>query len=390
MAWAPVWALPNICLDQPIECGALALVPARDTRIQQLKRQHPNFRVFMRRFRDAFHNRIEPSIVILDIEARHFFNEFDALVSFRNLLAVSVIPISLSRMIVQFNRRSGVPHSNYFWPYPWMIDRNYELLTTITPSKGAQGPADELRGQSSPELSHVRLRRSDFDEILLSELLARWRLCFESRSPHQNDIALFRSLNMAYQAMLMPGGVDTTFLDIGRQLALWVAAFEILVHPRRNDARLPDVLDLLREVPWLDKKCSYSRFKIRISRGRTERMNLACWLFSKIYNLRNDFMHGNSVSPSVLVMSESRRRIIDFAPIIYRLGLTACLGVSWRKKLSDTNDHEEVARYVCEKMDFEQPQRTIEKALLLARVTEDEQRRRRQVEFDRARAGILA
>jgi len=98
----------------------------------------------MQRFRDTFHNKIEPSVVILNSEAQHFFNEFDAVVSFRNLLAVSVIPISLSRMITNLNRSFGVPYSNYFWPYPWMIDRNYEFISALTPSMMALHSADEL------------------------------------------------------------------------------------------------------------------------------------------------------------------------------------------------------------------------------------------------------
>lgn len=49
-----------------------------------------------------------------------------------------------------------------------------------------------------------------------------------------DDVALTRSLNMAYHASLLPAGTDTTFYDVGRIVSLWVSAFEILVHPGGN------------------------------------------------------------------------------------------------------------------------------------------------------------
>ena len=63
-----------------------------------------------------------------------------------------------------------------------------------------------------------------------------------------------------------------------------------------------------------------------------------------IYDLRNDFMHGNSVNSRLLLVRKSRRRLIEFAGIIYRLGLTASLDLSWKRNVPRSDNHDEFAQ----------------------------------------------
>jgi hypothetical protein len=62
--------------------------------------------------------------------------------------------------------------------------------------------------------------------------------------------SLFRSLNMANQALQAPGGTDTTYYDVGRSIALWISAFEILAHPPNANANLQVVYELLENIKW--------------------------------------------------------------------------------------------------------------------------------------------
>ena len=55
-----------------------------------------------------------------------------------------------------------------------------------------------------------------------------------------------------------------------------------------------------------------------------------------------------------------------FAPILYRLALTAFLNLSWEKEPSNSNDPQLIGRFVSEKMEFERYQREVENALQLA------------------------
>ena len=68
---------------------------------------------------------------------------------------------------------------------------------------------------SSPELSRCSLRRRDFDEPLLQELLRRWTARYLSAQPEWSDVALFHSLNMVNQACLIPAGADAVLHDFG-------------------------------------------------------------------------------------------------------------------------------------------------------------------------------
>jgi hypothetical protein len=90
-----------------------------------------------------------------------------------------------------------------------------------------------FKGQSSPTLFRTALDAADLDQPLLAALLSRWQQRYQASEPDWADIALFRSLNMAYHSSLLPAA-DTTFYDLGRLVSLWVSAFEILVHPGGN------------------------------------------------------------------------------------------------------------------------------------------------------------
>jgi hypothetical protein len=81
----------------------------------------------------------------------------------------------------------------------------------------------------------------------------------------------------------------SVFYDTGRSLALWVSAYEILV-----------------------------------IQGRTpQQKQLATWVCRKVYDLRNDFLHGNDVVGTALLLNG--KPVIDFAAILYRLMLTGFL-----------------------------------------------------------------
>ena len=146
---------------------------------------------------------------------------------------------------------------------PWMIDRSYEHIIAHTPAVLALHNVDEFTGHSSPDLPRFSLRRRDFDESLLQELLRRWTARNLAAQPDWSDVALFRSLNMGNQACLIPAGADAVLHDFGRAIALWSAAFEVLVHPGTSgQANLNKVFELLENVPWIDRKMRYRRYRI--------------------------------------------------------------------------------------------------------------------------------
>ena len=388
MDWEPVWALPNVELDEPVNSEHFALVPPNDARIRRLKRDHPEFRTFMRRFKDSHGVRFLPTIVIRCVEVPESFRAVDAAASFRDLLVASIVPVERSLQIIHDNQIDRVIFSSFLWAYPWIISRDYEHLVMNTPAVLAIHDLEYFAGQSSPELSRVTLRRRRFDEPLLQELLLRWKTRYETSDPKWSDVALFRSLNMVNRACLLPAGADAVIHDYGRIAGLWVAAMEMLVHPGGSgQSNANKVFKLLQGIHWVHKKCGYRRFAIRIG-GKREWKHIASWLYNYLYWCRNDFMHGNPVDAKSLVLPPSGREITFLAAPLYRLALSSFLNLTWNEDPPPDDNAEDVVEYYCRKRDYYDPQIKCEEAIMLSRVSVDEQRelQARRVEAARARA----
>lgn len=385
VTWTPIWALPNINLDEPVESDFFALVPFADRRVQEMKRRHPEFRKFMMRFTDTFRNSIHPALVLRRENAPERLKTSEAATSFRDLLVASMVPYAQSRNIVHDNTLDRVGFSSYFWVYPWMIDRNYEHIIASAPAMLALHEVAKFKGQSSPDLSPITVRRKDFDEPLLQELMRRWATQYTANHAIWENIALFRSLNMANQASLIPAGADATIYDFGRIIGMWVAAFEILVHPGRSGrANLVKVFELLDGVPWIDRRCGYRRFETG-TRKKSARRNLACWIYKQMKECRDDFLHGNPVEISDLMIPKSGRPMTSIAPTLFRLGLTSFLDLSWKEQPPPADDAEALAEYRRMRWDFMARQRAVEEALKLSRVSLEQQRRRRQALLEQHR-----
>ena len=203
---------------------------------------------------------------------------------------------------------------------------------------------------------------------LLAELLKRWHRRYVGRNPQWSDRALFRSLNMANQASQIPAGSDATYHDIGRSIALWVSAFEILAHPGRGWSGLRPVYDLLEKVTWEFSRSRHRRYKAyEGGKKNRRRRSLACWMYGEIYSARNDFLHGNPVSQKRLIVKSSNRSLFQYAAPLYRLALTGFLPLAWCKPIPPLGDETELGKYVDEQRHFTAYQKTIEKALHTAR-----------------------
>ena len=267
MTWEAIWALPNLDVDEPVDSAAFALAPPTDARVQVLTRTHRNFRTFLSRFKDTHQNSIEPTLILRRTDIPDSLKENEAAASFRDLIVASTVPLARSLDIVHDNALDRVRYSSFLWIYPWMLDRDYENIIAHTPAMLALHSVNQFRGNSSPDLSRTTLHRRHIDEPLLQELLRRLSARYESARPNWTDVALFRSLNMANQASLIPAGADAVIHDYGRMTALWTAAFEILVHPGRNgQANLGRVFELLENTKWIDTTLAHRRYPIKIGR----------------------------------------------------------------------------------------------------------------------------
>lgn len=365
--WTPVTVLPNIDLQSAIDADEIALVPATDDRIAGLCAKYPKLASFLDRFGDAFGQDVLPAVMLVRTDAPETVFTVEALASFRDAVALSVITRTRALEILH-PRGHRIRFSNAFWFYPWMLDKNYEHLIASTPSMLALHDVDEFRGQCSPETVPMRLMDMDIDSTLLTALCREWRRCYVNQRPKWRQRALFRSLNMANQASQPPAGRDMTFYDIGRSIALWVSAFEILAHPGKGRVSLRAVYDLLERAEWGHKALRAKRYKAHETNAKTKTRRIApCWLYGEIYGARNDFLHGNPVRAGRLVVKRSGRSLFQYAAPLYRMALAGFLRLTWSRPIPSANkDIEAFAKYAAERMQYLSYQDKIEEAVATA------------------------
>jgi hypothetical protein len=246
-----------------------------------------------------------------------------------------------------------------------MLDRHYEDVIGSTPAILGTHEVSCFKGQSSPALFRTSLGESDVDQPLLAALMARWRRRDEATEPAWDDVALMRSLNMAYHASLLPAGTDTTFYDVGRVVSLWVSAFEILVHPGGSgQANRDKVFEMIERTPWA---IPASGQLAHDTGGKTKvKRTLASWLYQVLYECRNDFLHGNPVERSNLFLATPQRTVFEYAPPLYRIALTAFLPLAYDVTMPSADDASAFGAYIADRMDFMGPQKSAEEALLTA------------------------
>lgn len=362
--WTPVFVLPNVPLDQAVDCEIAAIAPAHDPRVKALKRAHPTFKQFLNRFSDNFGEKFEPAVLLLDADAPPSFRTVAALGSFRDTIALSAITHGRA-MELRYPRGHRVLFGEAFAIYPWMLDRHYKDVIGSTPAILGTHMVSSFRGQSSPTIFRTPLAASDIDEPLLSALLARWRRRYGAHEPAWEDVALMRSLNMAYQASLLPAGTDTTFYDVGRIVSLWVSAFETLVHPGGSgQADRKKVFELIERTRWA---IPASGQLAHDTGGKTKvKRTLASWLVETLYVCRNDFLHGNPVDRSTLLLATPQRTIFEYAAPLYRIALTAFLPLTYDAPIPSKENPEALGEYIADRMTFMDPQKAAEEGLLTA------------------------
>lgn len=362
--WVPIWVLPNLRMQEPIEARQAALVPWNDPRVVQLAQKHKRFNTFLSRFTDAFGVSQTPAVLLARKRSKI---TAEAMASFRDLVVLSIVPYSRAHLIVYGNTSRRIFFSNTFWLYPWMIDKNFEYLITQSMASLGLNEVKRFKGQPTPEIFPIDLHPGDIDKTLLAALIQRWHRRYFKPKPTWEDRALFRSLNMANIACQLPSVVGTTIFDHGRILSLWVSAFEILVHPgtaRANQAAVNAVLDKVSYVEPAMRRKAHSAYDPKV--GKVTRTTLPRMVYGRLYSTRNAFLHGNPVSRRDLRVKRGRARLIDVASSLYRLALTAILNLRFAETPPPTSDIQAYVAFHHRASQFHDDQHMHERALLKA------------------------
>jgi hypothetical protein len=336
-------------------------------------KQHKNFGLYLRRFRTEFGRKINPSIIMVRDDAPLLYRRVDALSSFRNVLAISAIVHTWAR-IFEFGRgQDGTQYANTFAFYPWMLDKDYNGVSTRSMAMlGYETDVKLMQAQSTAAIATTWLVPQMLDKALLDALLVRWERRYSGRSPAWKDRALFRSLNMATAAAMLPAHGEITDFDIGRHAALWVSAFEILAHPKHADSGFKQVYALLEKAKWNNSRCSATGYQAYFGRNTRSDRTLPCWIYGELNHARNDYLHGNPVRNTRLTTKRSKRGLFFYATPLYRMALTAFLDLRWKEKQPPKRDLMARIQYEDRKFDFQRYQRGTETALTSIKYTESE------------------
>jgi hypothetical protein len=290
-----VFVLPNLQLKSAVETNYVGILPSVDPRVIEIAKRSPAVDALINNFSDHHGSKISGSVMVLRQDSPKSITDSVALVSFRNIVAMSCVLQSWQFSVGSPNA-IGMLFSDYFDFYPYSPTRDGKKLLHIGHGLNALDAVDDFLGQPYPELSRNHLGSSTaYDEQLFDLLRKAWIDRFEKRRKNWKSNRLFRSLAIAYHACALPKKNSLWFYDFGVSVALWISAFEALVHPGRGGkADLSTVLSLISKARFSDPVTKRRR-KI-ISKNATQHGNAAQYLYWRLYESRNAFLHGNPVT----------------------------------------------------------------------------------------------
>ena len=320
-----VFALPNLVLEQTVETRYLAIIPSTDDRFLKRAASNGAVKALGEGFKDSKGRKREICFIVADQKAPASAIELEAIVGFRNSYAMACVLFGADAKIGNPNTLFTT-FSDYFDFYPLCPTSDGKLLRQLGAAANSVDQPAGFCGQIDPELPKMgNTLRARPDNGLWEQLVARWTKRFVKGRKDWAINKLFRSLAIAYHASSVPRKNSLWFHDFGVNVAHWISAFEILVHPKNGAANLETVVRLLNDASFSESPLRRKR-SIRF-RGQKLQTNYAGVLYKQIYDARNDFLHGNPVTYKKLLYKtpESEFVINQIAPLIYGVALSTFL-----------------------------------------------------------------
>jgi hypothetical protein len=336
--WEFIFLLHNLDLKEAFESDFMAIVPNNDARMSKISADVPAVASLVHNFTDQRGNHRPPCALIIRKDPPSRIRSFEAILSFRNIFALSCLLYAWPRTIGRPNVFFPL-WSDFFDFYPISLSRDPHFLHNFLPATDGACPPQNFSGQVAPNLpnpSHLRFQPED---KIRSLLMSAWEKEFAGTdSLEWKTRVLFRSLDMAYQATSVPSNSRPSIYEFWSRIALWVSAFEVLVHPggEKGRADIGKVTNLLRQASWRNRRLKQLEHQPNIRRKPTD-VNLVQKLYEQLYEARNNFLHGNPVTHGCLFCfrNEQRPSLIEIAPLIYKVALNCHLGHSHNSKKAE-------------------------------------------------------
>ena len=322
-------------------------MPYKDERITEILSAGTASSILLKGFKTQYGNNVDTCAIIRRVEHPKSLNNYDSILSFRNIFAIC----SLVRAWTGFstnNTMSSPAYSDYFNFYPMEPSVDDKSFITTTGALASYGIPKEFNGQPSPYIGNSLFPPLP-DKDLVKPLLQRWGNMIKEKANIQSNRNLFRSMEIAYMAMSVPGTQRPTILEYGARIALWVSAFEVLFHPKgKNKVSFSIVANALGKYPLAGSRLKRKSFKLRREINSKRKGNICQVLLDKLYNSRNDFLHGNPFGENQIFakVRNNKTSLIAVAPLLYRIALAVFLDLEYPKSSSLDFNSERFISYI--------------------------------------------
>lgn len=315
--WSLIFILHNLTLKKEIDFDHIAIVPRGDQRVQQISNNNAVVNHIIDCIIDLNDKPAHPSYLIIEKDWIDENKIRPASVAFRNIISLSCIYEGWKYQIATGDSNVFAPlYSDFFDFYP-IYKFNKQNFTILSPALINHRTTNNFKGQRSPRLPKTSNFQFNFDRHLTNSLLKLWRRKFKEDENDRKFKSLFRSLEMAYNACRLPDNNLSTIHDYGMILGLWVSAFEILFHPGgAKRIGYKDIVENFESHNFEHKKLNKFSYDLNKEKRKT---NLAGKLYKEIYDMRNNFFHGNDVDYKSLYPFNNKDlpKLTHLAPVLF-------------------------------------------------------------------------
>jgi len=321
--WILTSVLPNFIFEQAFNEKYICLTHSQDDRLMSIRNKYSPIDELLDSFIDTRLNKIQPSVILLHKKLYRSRKRHEAVIAFRNLIALTIILGNWIPVIGHKNAMSfSIYFSEYFDLFP-LSGYNSKLLFLSTPALSSTMSSTKNKFQSSYYLPSLNMIYSYVDEEIYSVLFKIWENYYVKRQETHFYSSLFRSFEIAFSASKMTLDNQSTVYDIGVKLGLWISAIETMFHPGGDkEIHLHEILFELNQFDFIDNKNSSYKSYFFSNKKKYE-INLVAKIYLEMYKARNDFFHGNPIKIFRLYLFNDKRfpPLIQIAPLIYLIAL---------------------------------------------------------------------
>ncbi len=294
--WQLAFVLPNLLMEDhqgsPVQLTlgleGIAIVPASDPRVTDIRRWSSAADTLLGCFHDGNGTSITPAVLIVRDDWNADMNRSaEPVMAFRNAIAVASILPARARWAT--GGWGEVSWSDAFDCHPAELSVDGSMWNVWTPALTSVGLL--LDGLSlTPNFGLPRSRLGPIEKTLGARLSRAWKLRFRRRRELQDTARVFRSLEVAYEALAMRFKNYESLNERGLGTVPWATAVEVLASPPKQHVDKWLCNDLIGRAPVPQARALRARrYWVWKDRRRRQRkhMTLVQRMYYRLYTARS-------------------------------------------------------------------------------------------------------